>query len=257
MRSTQKLLGGLGLGVILLAALLPQTTEARPEYFDAWVARYPESTLPDRMAAQTGSECSTCHHPPFRSLPGTCYRESIRNLLNQGLTIEQALGTVESFDSDGDGVTNIAEILLAREDLPGEVGYHPGLIGLTGTDPCADDPGEVVSNQAETPPNPAGLGDAGGIERPLALRLSPNPAPGGQTEIAFRADAGVPIELAIFDVSGRMIRRLASGQGMAETLRVSWDGREQNGRPVTPGVYYARLASIGGAAKTLPLIVVR
>ena len=124
-----------------------------PNYLGAWEARYPDSTLPARMAAATGADCHVCHHPPSRSLPGNCYRENIIALLGSGLSIADALEQLDAEDSDGDGVGNGAEIMAAVVDLPGEVGYNPGLVGPNGTDPCADDPSEVVTGAQETPPS--------------------------------------------------------------------------------------------------------
>ena len=71
--------------------------------------------------------------------------------LNLGSNIEEALDAVHGIDSDGDGVANGVEILWARADAPGQVGYHPGLVGTTGTGPCNPDPTAAVTGQAETP----------------------------------------------------------------------------------------------------------
>jgi hypothetical protein len=124
---------------------------ATPTYLNAFIARYPTSTLPARMLAQAGRDCYVCHQPTSMSNVGNCYRMALRDRLLAGRTIEQALGDVEGMDSDGDGVANGVEITLARTDLPGQVGYNPGLIGATGTDPCWTNPAAPVSNQRETP----------------------------------------------------------------------------------------------------------
>lgn len=133
----------------LLATAYPAA--ALPDYYDAWVKRYPTSTIPQRMQAAAGSVCYTCHTPPSVSEEGTCYRIDLRSRLHQGQTIEQALAAVEWLDSDNDGVPNLVEILAARTDLPGQVGYHPGLVGPTGVSPCSSTPMVPVSNQNETP----------------------------------------------------------------------------------------------------------
>jgi hypothetical protein len=119
----------------------------------AFVQRYPGTTLPARMAAATGSQSNVCHHPSSRSNPGNCYKDAISERLAAGRSIAQALADVELMDSDNDGVNNVMEITTPRADASAQVGYSPGLIGATGTDPC----GAVgnVTNQPETPP-PAG-----------------------------------------------------------------------------------------------------
>lgn len=138
-------------GLVLLAAT-PASTLAFPPYLTLWQERYPESTLPADLAALTGSSCNICHHPPQRFYPGTCYREAIRRILDTGLEFEEAIVLVEEEDSDGDGVSNLEEILTPRSDTPGSVGYHPGLVGPVGTDPCYDIPDEIVTGREETPP---------------------------------------------------------------------------------------------------------
>jgi len=123
-----------------------------PAYLLAWRAAYPTSTIPDRMAAIGLSTCNLCHEPSSYADPGTCYREDIRTQLNQGLSIQDAIIAVDGLDSDGDGVPNGVEILMVRLDDPTQRGYHPGLIGALGTDPCAINPNAPVSNRLETPP---------------------------------------------------------------------------------------------------------
>lgn len=143
---------------ILLCGLLAMAAwcsaaSAIPVFGDAWEARYPLSTLPARMAALTGSVCNVCHHAG-PGTQGNCYRDDLSDLLVQGLTPTDAIAQLDSVDSDGDGVPNGVEITAAREGEPGEIGYNPGLIGDTGTDPCADYPDEEVTGVPETPPPP-------------------------------------------------------------------------------------------------------
>ena len=45
------------------------------------------------------------------------------------------------------------EEALAQRSEPGEVGFNPGLVGETGTDPCGSDPGAAVTGVLETPPS--------------------------------------------------------------------------------------------------------
>ncbi|MFO0833208.1 MAG: hypothetical protein U0637_15350 [Phycisphaerales bacterium] len=122
-------------------------------YLGAFTARYPASTLPARMLSATGSSCNVCHHPASTSSAGNCYKVALAARINAGRSIAQALGDVALLDSDNDGVSNEAEILQVRADLPGQVGYSPGLAGVAGSDPCGA--AGAVTNQPETPP-PAG-----------------------------------------------------------------------------------------------------
>lgn len=136
---------------LLTAAILAPSVSARPEYLSAFGSKYPTSTLPSRMDATTGLSCYVCHHPSSFSNGGNCYREAIKALGPNPGNIASILDQLDGEDSDGDGIPNGEEILMARLDQPGEVGYNPGLVGLTGTDPCAADTGEIVTGQRETP----------------------------------------------------------------------------------------------------------
>ncbi|MCH8149291.1 MAG: hypothetical protein IH987_15120 [Planctomycetes bacterium] len=148
-----------------------QSANAFDSYRAAWEAKYPTSTLPERMTATTGAVCHICHHPPSRDVLGNCYRMDLKALLDGGATIQQALDQLDGMDSDGDGVPNGVEATTPRDDLPGEeVGYNMGLVGPAGVDPCADieNFGVSVTNQLETPPVPVPAVSEWGL---LALSL--------------------------------------------------------------------------------------
>lgn len=136
------------------AANTSQSLEANvasPPILSAWIAKYPTSTLPARMAASTGSSCNVCHQPSGFGEPGNCYRAALIDLLGQGLTPEQAIDQLDPLDSDGDGVPNGEEATTPRPE-PNEIGYNMGLIGDAGTDPCAVFPTAPVTGVRETPP---------------------------------------------------------------------------------------------------------
>ncbi len=136
--------------VTVLAFQLPST--AHPNYLTAFTTKYPTSTLPARMLAVTGSSCNVCHAVGDTAAAGTCYKDALVAALGTGVNISTALTNVALQDSDGDGVPNQVEILMARTDLPGQIGYHPGLKGPTGTGPCNANTSAAVTHQPETPP---------------------------------------------------------------------------------------------------------
>ena len=46
---------------------------------------------------------------------------------------------------------------------------------------------------------------------------------------------------------GRTVRTIARGQKFdAGVQSLRWDGRNETGRPVGPGVYFVRLSTVGG-----------
>ncbi len=129
-----------------------RAADAFPTYLDAFIARYPTCTTPQRLENTVGA-CSNCHSPLSYGLEATAYRLAVRDRLRQGMTIQQALAAVEPLDSDGDGVRNIDEILRPRPQVAGQpqdIGYHPGLVGTRGVDPLVSltDP---VTGMPESP----------------------------------------------------------------------------------------------------------
>jgi flagellar hook assembly protein FlgD len=71
---------------------------------------------------------------------------------------------------------------------------------------------------------------------------SPNPF-GATTSIRFAIPpSGVSSHsLSIYDLAGRLVRRLSQGPTSAGVHVATWDGRDASGRPVAAGVYLARL----------------
>jgi len=54
------------------------------------------------------------------------------------------------------------------------------------------------------------------------------------------------MDLDVYDLRGRHLRRLASGPGFAGPRQIVWDGRDAAGRPLSSGVYLVRLRSAAG-----------
>jgi flagellar hook assembly protein FlgD len=65
-----------------------------------------------------------------------------------------------------------------------------------------------------------------------------------------------PATLAIFDLSGRRVRRLLAGDFAAGSRRVVWDGRNDEGVSVPAGLYLVRLDS-AGTQQTRRVVLVR
>jgi len=90
---------------------------------------------------------------------------------------------------------------------------------------------------------------------PLAFELQqnyPNPF-NPQTVIRYTLPREGRVNLAIYDLSGRLLVRLIEGRQAAGEHRVAWQGRDQAGLKVPSGLYFYRLqANTGsGAAVTL------
>lgn len=87
-----------------------------------------------------------------------------------------------------------------------------------------------------------GEGVPGGINPPtgLSLSLAPNPAV-RDLSVAFVLPAASRAQVVIYDVTGRVVRVLDDSRFTAGAHRVSWNGRDDQGRIMPAGVYVARL----------------
>jgi parallel beta-helix repeat protein len=85
--------------------------------------------------------------------------------------------------------------------------------------------------------------------------LRPNPS-----RAAVRVQCSVagpePVVLDVLDVSGRLVRHIATGTMTRNQEPITWDGRDTLGRPVPAGVYHVR-ATARGQVVSRPLVVVR
>ena len=93
---------------------------------------------------------------------------------------------------------------------------------------------------------PSGTLDTPGeaVPRELALALeSANPARGSAV-LRYDVPARARVVLAIYDVNGRVVRELASGEAGAGRYSLRWDGRAANGAAAASGVYFARLSGL-------------
>lgn len=77
---------------------------------------------------------------------------------------------------------------------------------------------------------------------PLTVR--PNPSrPAGNVTVRWSLPHGVATGLRITDVAGRTLR--AFSVSPAARGEATWDTRDRRGRPVAPGIYFARLEAAG------------
>jgi flagellar hook assembly protein FlgD len=73
----------------------------------------------------------------------------------------------------------------------------------------------------------------------------PNPFH-SETTLRYSVPKRDAVELSIFDVAGRQVRILRTGETEAGTVEATWDGRDVAGRRVSAGVYLARLRTGNG-----------
>lgn len=86
----------------------------------------------------------------------------------------------------------------------------------------------------------------------------PNPF-NPRTSIRFTLPAGAEgasVRLSVYDVSGRLVSRLLDDRLGAGEHSVDWSGRDDTGREVSAGVYYARL-TWAGESRTRPMVLLK
>lgn len=95
---------------------------------------------------------------------------------------------------------------------------------------------------------------AAGDER---FRPSPNPFT-ESTRLTYAVPDGarLPVQVAVYDVSGRRIRGLLETTSSAGRYAVTWDGRTDEGRRVAGGVYFLRVV-VGREASTERVVRLR
>jgi hypothetical protein len=89
------------------------------------------------------------------------------------------------------------------------------------------------------------VADAGGPRPPSRERLfanAPNPfRSGGSTGIAYELAAPAAVSLAVYSVSGQLMRVLVDGAMPAGRHQAVWDGRDRSGHPVAAGIYFVQM----------------
>jgi len=102
-------------------------------------------------------------------------------------------------------------------------------------------PGDPTSNPSLLSVDPRSEGPrvtfAGGLPNPFAA--------GGTTALRYSLREAGDVRLEVFDASGRRVallvdKKMPGGPGVA-----TWDGTDERGRQVAPGVYFYRLSALG------------
>jgi hypothetical protein len=96
------------------------------------------------------------------------------------------------------------------------------------------------------------------IETPVAFeRFVSRPNPFRWiTTISFQLTQTHRVHLEVYDLSGRVVRTLMDGSGRLGENRVTWDGRNEQGRLVPSGMYFCRLIC-GSSAQTRAVMITR
>lgn len=187
---------------------------------------------------------------------------SVRLRWNSSVVTPAGISAGELLDSQGGialsgepGVVDVALAGVSRRGLTGAgelaaISFRriadgdPGIsLGSVDARDSRNQGVELGLVQPKTRPTVTGLSPA-----------SPNPSRGTAT-LRYSLSRAGHAELAIFSVDGRKVRQLSSGSREAGAYEQTWNGRDNGGRPVAPGVYYARLRTAqGNFTRTLTLL---
>jgi hypothetical protein len=86
----------------------------------------------------------------------------------------------------------------------------------------------------------------------VARMAQPNPFR-SSTTLAFDLPVPRAVRFVVYGIDGRAVRKLAEGSYDAGRHRAIWDGRDDRGRLVSPGIYFARLVA-GEFTSTLRIV---
>jgi hypothetical protein len=96
-----------------------------------------------------------------------------------------------------------------------------------------------------------------GAEPALMLGVAPNPT-AGSTALLLRSTASLRgVEISVYDVAGREVRKLPVGDLSPGEHQVVWDGRSSDGHQVASGIYLYRAVYLGGETSSRRLVVLR
>jgi len=83
----------------------------------------------------------------------------------------------------------------------------------------------------------------------------PNPM-NDRAQIEYSLKAPGVVSLAVYDVMGRLVKKVVDGKQPAGVHKAVWDGKGADGRLVSSGIYFVRLNS-PERAKTARVVIVR
>ena len=141
-------------------------------------------------------------------------------------------------------------------------GYHVGTLTVDGSpvepattytfeDVVTDHTIDVVYAE-----NSGAVGDVAAAPKVTELLpCAPNPF-SPATTLTFRLAHRADVRLTIFSIDGRLIRTLVAMMREPGEYRVNWDGRDNQGAPVSAGTYLARLRA-GGVVQTRSIMLLK
>ena len=181
---------------------------------------------------------------------------AIKAALGGGVTATLSLDATKTA-----GVDALGRVLMyaPNPDQPGssvshyDVSAFPNLLMEPAINPDITNLDLTVANFYDIGWLPQTTDVPGGQGSALAFTHGPNPTRDGGT-LRFRLPSAQRVRLALYDLGGRRIARLADGPLDAGDHAIRWDRLDARGQRVAPGVYRARLET-GAETRTLDVVL--
>ncbi len=147
----------------------------------------------------------------------------------------------------------INQIIVNRENYTG-VSFGEVTEGSAWSvkSPCFNFDGEMGLSPRRQSDMEAGVSGVERMEIPLAMELHPaypNPF-NPRTTISYELPGDSRVELAVYDLNGRLVKRIRSGETeVAGRHEAVWFGQDESGQEAASGVYLYRL-KVGSESRT-------
>jgi len=163
-------------------------------------------------------------------------RLTVLDLDNNSVELWHALTSIVFLDWRGNAPSNphIVDVTFPTYDVLTDR-HHQTLTCHTELvdDACPKDDAKVEHINSGIAETPAGL--------PFALEaITPNPFV-GSTTISFAVPATVNVSLKVYDITGKLVTTLVSGNQAPGRHSVVWSGTDDLGRSVAQGIYLVRM----------------
>jgi hypothetical protein len=187
----------------------------------------------------------------FYGGPGDDYSQSVEVLPDGGFIFA---GYTDSYGAGG------ADVYLVRTDDVGNE-YWTATYGGVNDDhgwgqTSSFGQGYIDLYMVKTEGDPAGVDVVGtAADGTLFLEAIPNPSTGKIT-IRYRLPGAESADMTVYDLLGRRVRVLESREHAPGLHSLTWDGRDEGGRRVAPGIYFCCLKS-GIKVATHKIVMIR
>ncbi len=234
-----------------------------------------------QSSSPTVSQCTLADNHGQIAGGGIAARDMSAVSLEKSIIVFSTAGGAVSCDANSVAIVSCCNIFgNAGGDWDGAIANRATDRGNSSQDPlfCSElyppAPRMLRSDSPCAPQQTRGCGRIGaravGCDRPLSdaeeapgSRLFLQPIGSNPFAPPARIDYGVPasdgplrLSLAVFDLQGRLVRRLVDRPHGPGTFTATWDGRDVGDRPVADGLYFCRLR-FGEHRLTRQLLLIR